>query len=419
MILISKRSHLAELVIAASVVGYPVASVLAKLVDIDNQLVSIVIRGFVAACALFLFIGRMSARPRLALTLFTVFWTAYLLRLGYTFGLVNETASNPASDFVLWSVGVCIIPSLPILLYNGKINFARTGGVIAVLGLIAMIGIILLGGTAFETAQGVITDQNRWNLSTINPISIGHLGASLVIVGSAAMLYGKPSGPMYMFHTGIVIVGVVGLFLANSRGPLVALMIVMILYGFAQIRNRRTWRYSILVLLAGLILVYRNAGIIFGARGLFDRFGSLLTGQDKSALVRYQLYTDGFAQFLNSPLVGDGVEVRTLAYYPHNAVLEAFMTTGIIGGSAFLIFTFLSLRESFRIMRYDSGMAVVAMLTIQYIIAAQFSGAIYQWGAMWVLMALVLSFRPSPKLSKKGLSQHRQQAGWLNSPFAT
>lgn len=404
---ILKRSYVANSVIAGSVIGYPLASVLSNLVGADNQTVAITMRAIIVALAAILFLGRMGVHSRSVGGLLAVFWTAYLLRLTYTFGVAHETASEPASTFFIWTVGVCLIPSVAILLYSGRINFAKTGLIIALLGSVAMIGIFLLGGTSIETDQGVVADQNRWNLSTINPITIGHLGASLVLIASAALLFGKSSGREIGFYTLAALIGMAGLFLANSRGPFVGMVIAIGLYGLAQIRSRRIWRFIIVIALTGVVGLYQYSDAIFSEQGLFDRFASLSTGKDASAQIRNDLYTDALAQFANAPLIGDGVEVRTYAYYPHNVVLEAFMTTGIIGGTAFLLLTLLSLRAAFEIIKFEPQQAVIALLAVQYIIAAQVSGAIYQSGAMWVLMAGVLSFSIASKRVRTDLVKQR------------
>ena len=84
------------------------------------------------------------------------------------------------------------------------------------------------------------------------------------------------------------------------------------------------------------------------------------------------------------------------------------MTTGIIGGMAFLVLTLLSIRAAFRIMRYDPSKAFVALLAMQYIVAAQLSGAIYQSGPMWVLMAGVLVFSARLKTERTTKAKRRK-----------
>jgi len=392
MNLFIKRAHLVTLVIAGSIFGYPAVSVLSALIEVDNQELSIVFRGIIAICALLMFTGKMGVHARLAFTLFTAFWIIYLLRIAYNFGVANETASQPASTYFIWSVGVCIIPSLAILLYQGEIIYKKIGMAMSVFGAFTMVGILLSGGTAFETSQGVAVDQNRWNLSTLSPIMIGHLGASLVILAFVALMYGKSSASKIVFQGAIASTGIAGLFLANSRGPLVALLVAILVYGLVHLRSRRLWLSALLIPLLGFGVAFQSTESIFGSNGLVDRFRGLLAGEDMSVSIRNEIYANAFAQFVESPLLGDGVEVRAFAYYPHNAILEAFMVSGIIGGLPFLIFTVLSLHAAFRIIKSDPKKSAFAMLAIQYIIAAQFSGAIYQWGAMWVAMALVLSW---------------------------
>lgn len=404
MIFFQKTSLLAASVIALSILGYPVSAVFAKVISVDNQIVAVGVRTVILMVAIILLLGRTRCHSKPVLILFTLFWFLYILRLAYTFGFSGEVVSVPASTFWLWGLGVCLIPSLAILVYGGPIDFSKTGVAISVLGLVAMAGILLIGGTAIETAQGTLADQNRWNLSTVNPITIGHLGSSLVLVGLAELLHGTPRIRRILFNGAIAGIGVIGIILANSRGPLVALIASLGVVGSAQIRRPQTWRYAILILLVGIGVAYHSASTLLDERGLIERFVSVMTGDDQSAQQRNQLFADGFAQFLASSMVGDGVEVRTQAYYPHNVTLEAFMTTGILGGFAFLVLEIASLRSSFRILKVDHQKAWLAMLAVQYIVAGQLSGSIYQSGAMWVLMAGVLAFDRSGKVRARAMS---------------
>tara|TARA_R110001606_G_scaffold314556_7_gene461335 strand:+ start:105 stop:1391 length:1287 start_codon:yes stop_codon:yes gene_type:complete len=418
MTLALKRSHLVAAAIVGSVMGYPIASLFSQVTGIENQIAAIAMRGAILACAVTILIGSLRISSRLAVALFTLFWGGYILRLAFTFGLTNEVVSEPASTFFIWGLGVCLMPSVAVLLYKGHLDFAKMRLTFAILGAVAMVGILLLGGTAIETAEGQTFDQNRWNLATINPITIGHLGASLVLTASAALLYEKSKGRRLLFYGAIAGIGLIGLFLANSRGPLVAMAVAIGTYGLAQIRSKRAWRYSMIVMLGGLVVLYRKTDALFEASGILDRFARLATGEDRSAMTRTELYSDGIAQFLASPFVGDGLEVRSLGFYPHNVILEAFIATGVIGGITFLVLTLMSIRASYRIMKLDSPKAFMALLAMQYIVAGQFSGAIYQAGPMWVLMAGVLAFsanlkkaRPlSAKRSKVIMAKHRQLA---------
>ena len=392
-----KRSHLIATIVVGSIIGYPLASLFATVTGLENQVPAIAMRAAIVACSVIILFGKLRIASQLVVTLFMVFWVGYLLRLAYTFGLTDEVVSEPASTYFIWSLGVCLVPSAAVLLYKGRLDFAKARSVFCILGGLAMVGILLLGGTAIESADGQTFDQNRWNLATINSITIGHLGASLILAASAALLYERPKGRRLLFNAAIAAIGLIGLFLANSRGPLIAMACAIAAYGLAQIRNPRTWRYSIVVILGGLVVLYRNTDALFGSQGVVDRFARLVAGEDRSALTRADLYSDGFSQFLASPIIGDGLEVRTIGSYPHNVILEAFIATGMIGGLAFLVLTLMSIRASYRILKFDPPKAFVALMAVQYIVAAQLSGAIYQSGLMWVFMASVLGLSAVPQ----------------------
>jgi hypothetical protein len=409
MNLVPKQGHLAEFVIVGSIIGYPFVSVISKLLQIESELIAIIFRTTVLAFSLLLFLGRTGVKRKLTVSLFMFFWGAYFLRLAYTMGSPYEYVPDLVSTYWIWSIGVCMVPSLAILLCREQISFNRISLITAVLGAITMAVILLIGGTMVETDYGASYDQNRWSLSTINPITIGHLGTSLFIVASFLLFNDRGTALRSMFYLGVAGLGVVGLILANSRGPLVAFAIALGMLGIFRVGKKRAWIFGISIAAFGLGVIYENITIISGESGIIERFAGAVSGEENSYSLRQEIISDAMVQFMNSPLVGDGVEVRGHSIYPHNVMIEAFMTTGLIGGVAFLILTILSLRASSRIMKHEPDKAVLALLAVQFIVAGQFSGAIYQSGAMWVLMAGVLSFA---KHSEK--SKHKPKKGSFN-----
>lgn len=392
MKLVIQKKHLLQLVIVGSIVGYPLVAGLATAFDLENRLASILLRASVLAAALILLLMRKSMPSKVVAMTFIGFWVLYLLRLAYTFFLDNEVTSIPASEFWLWAVGICLVPSLAVLFYRDFGRDSDMSSGVLIFGLVAAIIVMAFGGTAFITTEGFVRDQNRWNLSGLNPISLGHLGASLFLVASGTAISGLAGRAKLALSAAAGTVGVVVMFLANSRGPMIAAIIAIAFLALSRVRDRRTWFYGGLIGAAGLFVIIERADLIFGHGGIVDRFSRMIAGQDLSAEIRVQIYQAAIDQFLNSPYVGDGVEVRLFSYYPHNAILEAFMTTGVIGGAAFLAALFIALRGVWYIFKAQPEKIWLGLLLVQYIIAAQLSGAIYQSGAMWVLMAGVLSF---------------------------
>lgn len=64
------------------------------------------------------------------------------------------------------------------------------------------------------------------------------------------------------------------------------------------------------------------------------------------------------------------------------------MATGLVGGIPFIGLLFLALNAAWKIMSSTTGETWIALLTIQYIVAAQFSGSLAQAITMWIMIAL-------------------------------
>jgi O-antigen ligase len=113
--------------------------------------------------------------------------------------------------------------------------------------------------------------------------------------------------------------------------------------------------------------------------------------RDRSASMRIELMTSAWHGFKAQPLFGSGFEERTSGYYPHNVVVEAFMATGMLGGVIFLLLIAMTLRAALRLMLARDSQSWLAVLCIQYLVAAQFSGALYASMPMWGLMCATMS----------------------------
>jgi len=393
------------IVIVASVFGYAIFTLLAAIFNFENQSASITFRALTLGLSLFLLLFGSPRLSGVAGVLFVLFWLLYFTRLLVTLVLVGEAASNPAEFYWTWAVGVSFIPSLACLCIPIKHDYAKLGVKMLIAGIPAVISILYLGDTVFENGSGVIYDRNRLALEALNPIAVGHLGASLFLTASGLFLAGSNS------RTGSIIVlfaassGLILILKANSFGPMVSVAVALLTLALAQIGRRRTWFYGALVIGVSLVFFIGRANIMFGDGGVVSRFDRMVSGDDLSAATRFELYGAALKQFLASPLTGDGIEVREFSFYPHNVIIEAFMVTGVLGGLIFCFLLLIAMRRAWYIFRYDPKANWLGLVAIQYIVGAQMSGSIYQAGAMWLLVTCLCSM---PQLKKRQFPRRSQ-----------
>jgi O-antigen ligase len=111
---------------------------------------------------------------------------------------------------------------------------------------------------------------------------------------------------------------------------------------------------------------------------------------DASTDSRIEMYSDCWNQFLSSPLWGSGIVEKNTGFYPHNVLLESFMSTGLIGGLIFIVLSLFLIQKSiFLLKNYALGWS--GLLAIQYYIASLFSGSLFGSSNMWLSMVFVFS----------------------------
>ena len=387
-----KSVWLLQIIVLWSVAGFPLLAALTTALGGNNTGLSVAGRGAVAVAALLL-LSRVRIRPTPAILLFAAFWLAYGMRLAIGLHIQQEPLSRAPGIYWIWAIGACLLPALAMLSGFNANAVRRLLRPLLILSLITIALFLAVGGTGYIRSDGTVSDINRWNVGSLNPISMGHLGATACLLG-LAVLTGAGQGRDRRILA-LLAIGGGGLIalLANSRGPMLALAAGFLLLALARSGHRRGLGILLAAIAAVAALVLSGHDLVYGEGGILARFTAMTGGQDLSAQGRFTAFGGALAQFLGAPLFGDGIEERITGYYPHNVTLEAFMATGLTGGLPFLALTLAALRAAWQLARDGSPVAWVGLLAVQYIVAGQFSGAIYQSPAMWVMMALTLSAR--------------------------
>jgi O-antigen ligase len=170
---------------------------------------------------------------------------------------------------------------------------------------------------------------------------------------------------------------------------LVSLGACLFTLALSRFNRKRTAAILIISVTGVAVLLATQYELIY--EGILRRFSMVSTGQDQATELRLIAINGAWDQFLTSPLMGDGIEERNTGFYPHNVILEALMTTGLIGAIPFVLLLIKATHASWTIMRKHEEFIWLALIQVQYLIAAQLSGAIYQATSLWVSVAAVLA----------------------------
>ncbi len=393
------RTILHAVTLAIAVAGYPLIAGISSLLTLDNTTMSIGLRAIVGAAALAMLLsyrhgGDRDSLPHWGLILVVFFWILYLARISYETTYYGSYLFVSPTNYWIWAMGGSFIPMLGLSrVICGDAEGVNHAFWVRMIILLAIIVVLPIASTTVDVDTGT-TDTGRLGLQTLNPISMGHLGVSAIIIALwSVFLHSKPLNPRIILVSGIMLlIGAILAISANSRGPLAALLAAIIFMILASRIRRKYWLVAILgAAVVGFGPLVLSVDSYFGTR-TFERLFGQSQFDDVTTLVRVNIFDSAIDQFLRNPVFGDGLEVRDVGGYPHNLILEAFMTTGIVGGVAFVLMLALAISWAWRVVRYVPAFGWLGLIFIQYFVATQFSGSLFEsttfWGILGALFAV-------------------------------
>lgn len=316
-----------------------------------------------------------------------IFWAIYVLRV-----IQYGWESGEGFEKLLFALGSTLLPSLVFLSAQTTAELRRVYQWLLYAGALVSLAALYLVWTSFGFMAG---ETSRAGLQSLNPISYGHLGASVALLGAWYVIDHTKGRSLAgaAIACGALAIGLLAVVVSASRGPMLSLlsaltMAIVVRVGFKSGSNRIVARLRALGLGAVLIGV-----VWFGLPFVEEHYGvqsysrmQLLVDKgesDQSEEGRLEAWHGAIEQFLNSPLIGDYLVERTTGFYPHNAVIEAFMVTGIIGGVPFLVWFLTAATAAVRLLKNAGLDGWVSLLAIQYLTGAMFSGALWGNSTMW------------------------------------
>ena len=201
----------------------------------------------------------------------------------------------------------------------------------------------------------------RFEFERLGPIGVGYLGGMLVLLSAVGVSRAVATLALVRgawWFAGLCL-GLYIVLIAASKGPALAAVAALLMYWLVPLRVGRV--------LGGIAIA---AVIAFGVVRLqawiyaeydfdvFYRFVDATEGDSESVDSRTGFYVEAWRDFLESPLLGSSLFIGGDGAYTHNLVLEAFMATGIVGGTAYLAMVALMLLSAVRLVAARGGLRV-------------------------------------------------------------
>lgn len=388
-----KNSAIVAFVMLGAIFGYPLIAGLSTTFGLPNSMISLILRASVAILSLYLLITNTSicakGGGRILFYCIAAFFLTYILRLTFATYLSEKMPLSVTINYWIWTLGSALLPALGISLARvydfDWIELYRKAFFVT---LAASLFVVLNVSTTV-TNEIETYDSGRARLETLNPISLGHLGASLFLLSLAAFLQKEKFRRRHIFLIAAgVALGISLLVGSNSRGPIIATAAALF-FAWLTLKGRRKLQLNLIITVLAIgfaptLLWFEDQfGVTTYSRMLGQSFGS-----DINVVARLDLYALALQAFSENLLFGAGPDVAEVGFYPHNVTIEAFMSTGILGGVLFSAVQLLSVFLAWKICRAHKDRLWIGMIIIQYLVAAQFSGALYASPQFWAVIGI-------------------------------
>ena len=240
--------------------------------------------------------------------------------------------------------------------------------------------------------------------SSFNTINYGQLGCSMSLVSLYGMVTNRVWTKKLLFFLGFLL-GILSIFKAGSRSPIVVIFVVGSFYYLAKSGIFK----GVVILFCAFLILWSLSGLIIEAA---ESMGSELPGRLLRAVEsgdtsgRDQIYLNSLGLIKDSWFFGDyyllssGVGKRG---YPHNFILESFLTTGILGGIPFLFILVIAINKSYRAIRNGHPSTWLVILFLQMVVYGMFSSSLSSSQDFWALCFFLLSMPDTNKIIKNPL----------------
>lgn len=398
MIKVSNKlySFIALLFVTLTVFGYQIATSLFLPVMSDSnalsQAVTYPYRGVMLLLAVVLIILRplkpVVVENRNASRLLVFFFVVYCARILFDIFVQNVYVIPSWRVTTIQFIFLSLLPSLwaatkcaPYLEYERLNKWLLWCSII-------MLGLLIINQNSLIKAE--YDDMTRVDANiAMNTISLGHICVTVFFVLFSWILSHNRRQMVKFGLLVMMLISVVIMLRAASRGPLVAFVVMLLFIVIASTKNKivagSLSTIFIVLFIAGMDDIISLIGRISPI--MEQRISAAAFEGDSSG--RNSLYANAIDVFLRNPILGDKF-VLDIGFYAHNSVLDVLMGLGIVGGSVWVYLFVKDFIVSYRHILYRSSLMIIGLLSIQMLVKTLFSGSIYTDNELVVFMAIVL-----------------------------
>lgn len=401
--------------------GLQLVLFVAVYVYMPNRLVTIPYRGTVLGLSILVILFALNRKklPRINWVWGCILWFAalYALRIFADGYLLNRFLYDAPSTLLLIFIGGSIIPMFALARGASPLIYRYAlWGYLSVAITASLMSAYLYRGFFAGGGGRLMRDQFYGDFVGLNPLTLAYMGVAVMLVGLALFTSNLTARTLFTWWRVLPVLfmglGLVPFVMGSSRGALVALIVGAASLIFARLRREQIGSFFMIVIFCsvGSVIFYFVA--LEAGSSIFDRFTATATQieDQASGAVRLQIWTMSMHDFLRSPIWGYGLTPSGYGGHPHNALVESFLATGILGGIPFTLIFCYVFKRAFQIIKYFPEFSWIGVFHIQASVGMFFSSSLALNTSFWCGMGLVI-----------GLSANlgMERAGWKHRLLAS
>lgn len=382
-----------------TVLGYPIFILVAIVLSLQTVYASYFFRIIIIILCLseLKSFGIFSALKSIPLSI-RILTMAYLCRLTYDAIFLGFPPFLFNATFL---IAVVMLPALAVGRYQIMYKLENWSEIFGYSGGVLCFGFLMIFFLGIAENQSTSLMVGRLSYISINPISIGNIGAITIL--AAFILYIKQSERNKITFFLIGFLGYLTLALSVSRGPAlsIGLTLFFLTYLYFGLRKIHIGVFLLVLMCSSPFVVNHLKPNLFSGEALGtlrfsknipispdeqQKFGNFIFNDSGSERIISQ--KEALKQFVQSPVFG----FRSVLYtsdYPHNIFIEMLMALGIFGTillSWILYRGFVAANTAIKNKIY-----LVPSLFFLSFFSFQFSGAIWNSSIFWVTLICLIS----------------------------
>ena len=375
--------------------GYPLMANILLFAGIQDRIYSVALHVaiFLLSIVVVLFLGieRNRIYRGILWLPISMFWIIYIARITLDTVFLSTPLKLPGYEYYVLSIAGSLIPMTAFMVIADAVDIDKAFRFTFYFSLAAVL-ILMLNVVYLEAVVIYWLQLGRLGTENLNPISVGHLSATLAILSIFRIAnLNSASLTSRLFSVIFIICGIAILILSASKGPILAFLVTILMYTCCVNLGKRG---NINLFLINGVLLTTVSIVVFYMAFEFDtsvanRISQMLSGDSQGVMSRITMLSAAWDMFLSNPLFGGGLELVEYKGYPHNVIVESFMATGVFGGTAFLVLVLAAFVCALRIISRNDRYSWVGLLYLQYMVASMVSGALYNSSIMWAMMGSV------------------------------